>query len=673
MKLTKFIITSVFVFIFLIIISFNTEITHAWEYPLFLSKEMITSFDSEIVVNNDGSMIVTEDISVVTDNSTIKHGIYRDYPLTYPISMGFKQRVDFDLIDVQREGRPEDFHTKRLSNGIRIYIGNENTLLRPGSYNYTITYKVDRILGYYEDYDELYYNVTGNGWTFPIDKASVQIILPWTIKQDDIDNVGYTGADGSTDQDSTYSIQYRDDKTIISSKTTLPLYSNEGFTIVLNWPKGYLTQPSQFENSLNFIKDNIASFFAFGSSLFLLVYYFIIWYFKGRDPMKGTKYPIFKPPDNISPALMRYIHKLGFDNKAIAANFVDLAVKGIIAIKENKGKYTIARIKKVLQGLNEDSKIQINQLIPQNKVTLEFSNTIKKMFSEIPKSQKVLLSQTNHRKISKSVAAVHKEILDNLSTQFVNKNSKYSIIGVVLHLAYTIPACILVGIRDPESLPLLFMVVFWNGLVSVFLVMAFSLWVSAYNDKTTKTIYPALILSLFLTPFVCAGVFIFVLASSQSSWILSIALFFPIPIHFIANKALINRTPAGRALQDQIDGFKMFLGTTEKNRLKVLYPQIPLTFSTFEKLLPYAIALDVEKKWADQFAEVFATQPESQGFSTWYTTSSRSFSSSSFASSFGSSMGSAISSSATAPGSSSGSGGGGSSGGGGGGGGGGGW
>ncbi|MCJ7818329.1 MAG: DUF2207 domain-containing protein, partial [Syntrophales bacterium] len=134
-------------------------------------------------------------------------------------------------------------------------------------------------------------------------------------------------------------------------------------------------------------------------------------------------------------------------------------------------------------------------------------------------------------------------------------------------------------------------------------------------------------------------------------------------------------TLSGRKIMDQIEGFKLYLSVAEKERLNRLNPP-EKTPALFERSLPYALALNVENAWSEQFAEVLAragteTQPYSP---VWYSGSSWDSSHTSrFSDSLGSSCAGAISSSSTAPGSSSGSGGGGSSGGGGGGGGGSGW
>ena len=120
----------------------------------------------------------------------------------------------------------------------------------------------------------------------------------------------------------------------------------------------------------------------------------------------------------------------------------------------------------------------------------------------------------------------------------------------------------------------------------------------------------------------------------------------------------------------QVEGFKMFLGAVDKDRLATLAAS-EQTPAVFEKYLPYAVALGVEKAWAARFADVLERAKYSPAWcsdGSWTGTNVGVM-----AGSLAASMSTAIASSAGSPGSSSGFGGGGSSGGGGGGGGGGGW
>lgn len=143
--------------------------------------------------------------------------------------------------------------------------------------------------------------------------------------------------------------------------------------------------------------------------------------------------------------------------------------------------------------------------------------------------------------------------------------------------------------------------------------------------------------------------------------------------------AMDARTTQGVAAKEHIEGLKLYLDTAEKDRLaKLQGPNAPYaaagpapekTVALFEKLLPFAIVLGVEKGWAAQFESLYTTPPD------WYSGNWSTFHASHLVSSIDSGMSSAVGSSFSPPASSSssGSGGGGSSGGGGGGGGGGGW
>ena len=129
-------------------------------------------------------------------------------------------------------------------------------------------------------------------------------------------------------------------------------------------------------------------------------------------------------------------------------------------------------------------------------------------------------------------------------------------------------------------------------------------------------------------------------------------------------------TKKGRNEQDHIDGLKMYIKTTELERMKIIGTPPTENPKLYEQYLPYAIALDVEKEWTNKFAPIFKKYEEAKGSTYrphWYY--GRHFSRHSFSSEFSSH----IMKVGSPPGRYSGSGGRGSSGGGGGGGGGGGW
>lgn len=148
-------------------------------------NDRIISFDSKIIIDSIGNLKVTETIVIVNfndesgnSNNTIKRGITRDFPTLYTNAAGLISSVSFKLIAIRRNGESENFRTERLRNGVRVFCGNQNVFLEEGLHTYIIEYTTAKQLKFHKTFDELYWNVTGNGWGFSIDKASCQIQLP---------------------------------------------------------------------------------------------------------------------------------------------------------------------------------------------------------------------------------------------------------------------------------------------------------------------------------------------------------------------------------------------------------------------------------------------------------------------------------------------------------------
>ncbi|MCK5620869.1 MAG: DUF2207 domain-containing protein, partial [Alphaproteobacteria bacterium] len=160
-----------------------------------LAEERIISFDSDVTIAADGELTVTETIKVRAEGYDIKRGIYRDFPTVYEGRDGETHIVGFEVVEVLRGGKRENWFTENRSNGVRVYIGEKDYFLPKGEYTYRLTYRTDRQIGFFEDFDELYWNVTGNGWVFPIDYASVTVRLPEGASV--VRKAAYTGRQGA--------------------------------------------------------------------------------------------------------------------------------------------------------------------------------------------------------------------------------------------------------------------------------------------------------------------------------------------------------------------------------------------------------------------------------------------------------------------------------------------
>src|SRR5262245_57755151 len=142
------------------------------------AAERILSFVSDVKVERNGDLQVVETIVVDAQGEQIRRGILRDFPTTYGRSDGKPVVVGFDVQSVARDGRAESYTLEKLANGVRIRIGRADTVLSVGPHEYVIKYRTTRQIGYFPDFDELYWNATGTGWTFPIDVAEARITLP---------------------------------------------------------------------------------------------------------------------------------------------------------------------------------------------------------------------------------------------------------------------------------------------------------------------------------------------------------------------------------------------------------------------------------------------------------------------------------------------------------------
>ncbi len=607
-----------------------------------VGQERILRFDSQIDVLTNALLVVTETITVEAAGQQIKHGIYRDFPQLYKGRWGLKKRTGFEVLSVRRDGRDEPYHLEKRDNGQRVYFGSSSVTLMPGTYTYELTYRSDRQLGFFEKHDELYWNVTGNGWVFPIEQASATVYLPKSLPP--LTAEAYTGPQGAKGQSYTVTQPAPGTARIVTTKR---LSSYEGLTIAITWPKGRVAAPTPKEDWLNLVRDNIGVALALAGLVLVLFYYMVVWSLVGRDPGKGLIIPRYEPPRGFSPAAVRTLMEMGYDNKAFAANVINLAVKGVLTIQRSGDTYTLIRKKLPVSSLTPDESAVANALLGTRA--------------------KIALEQANHTAISEAIKTLKKSLAFLLETKYFMRNLRYWVPGLLFSL---IPCG--VSLLGNMEIPPAFFMLMWLSLWTIgtmaILSSAFTLWRTGHWVQAVP-------LTLFALPFLGGEIFgLWLFGRSTSLWV---------PLIF-GTGALLNGifyhllkapTITGRKIMDEIEGFKLYLSVAEKDRLNLENPP-QRTPELFEMFLPYALALGVEQHWTEQFKEELAAAArEGTEYSPAWCTGMgwTGLTAGALAGSLGSSLSSAISSSSTAPGSSSGGGGGGSSGGGGGGGGGGGW
>ena len=298
------------------------------------ADERILDFHSDILIMKDGWIEVTETIRVRAEGNRIRRGIYRDFPTEYEDKLGNQYVVGFEPLAVLRNNAREDFHTQSIREGKRTYFGSSNRYINKGEHTYTFRYRASRMLGFFENHDELYWNVTGVNWAFPIDNASATVAFGFDVPANDLTAEAYTGSYGYTRRDYTSRV---DLSGRVYFQTTRPLQALNGLTIVVGWPKGAVAEPTDMQRIGWLLKDNFNLLVALTGLALLLAYYTPVWLSFGRDPEEGVLVTRYEPPDGFSPASLRYIRQMYYDDKVMTAAVVNLAVKGYLRIDVEEG------------------------------------------------------------------------------------------------------------------------------------------------------------------------------------------------------------------------------------------------------------------------------------------------------------------------------------------------
>lgn len=602
-----------------------------------ISTERILSYGVELRVDTSARLTVTERLKVNVKGRDIQRGIYR----TLPVRRNINNReisVRYDVKSVKKNGAEEKYHTKSGNGGFVIYIGDKDVLLDPGIYDYEITYDTYRQIGFFENFDELYWNATGTDWVFPIDQVTVKAVLPENAEI--LQNACYTGYAGSTEQNCT---------AVITSEHTLEwttqgLAPNTGLTVAVGFTKGLIKEP---ELPAVLQTGNLSKLLT-GIGVLFLIWMGYWWNRYGRDHQKPTIYPRFEVPEDLSPASLGFLHGGWYKPNMIAASLIHLAVKGYIVIDEPPQKGWFSHAKFTL----EKRKAADESLPPEEKTLM------RELFAS--GTDKIAIDGKYSSRIAQAVQA-YKSDLVNVNQPALGKGSNWQkVLWIFLGISVVYwPVIIYSYYHLYEGAKLVLGICLYVGACfTLILVMSVRLKVAGY---------------IWLLPLIFAGGMVllyFITGVTTDSFIL--AYFFL--IFSVAALAFFNyfvKQPGEELIRKQslIEGFKMYLETAETELLKFHNPP-RITPELFEKYLPYALVLGVDGIWGKKFEQ--SLQARAQSYESGWYTGNPAYFSGSIAGNLSRSLTGTMSSASVQPGSS-GSGGGGSSGGGGGGGGGGGW
>lgn len=623
-------------------------------------REEILAYDVRIEVRRGGAMRVTEEIEVRALGREIRRGIYRDFPTHFPREGGLGSVVaPFEVRSVSRDGRPEPYTVRSVAgpegrSGARVRIGREDVFLPQGVYRYTVVYETARWLRFGEDADRLDWNVTGNGWSFPIRRATAVVRLPGSAPADEVELEAWTGPEGATERDATW--EWTAEDNAARFRTTDPLDPGEGLTVRVSVPKGVVPPPTEEQLAAWFRLDWGGYLEAGVVVAAVLALYLLMWVRVGRDPDSGTIVVRYDPPDGFSPAALGYLRERGYDPAHLTAALVSLAVKGAVTIEQDGREWRIREA----GPLPDDASREERRL---HGALLGAGTTL-------------TLTGSSSERLRKGVKALKKQLERQLEKDYFVTNRLWFAAGAVASVAgFAVLAWRARFDVGPEVWFLGVWLTFWSMGVGTLLVRVVRTWSRAVSGDPFAAV-GAVFITLFSVPFVAGEIFV---GGMLYRWVPGhlVTAVVAIAVVNVAFYHLLERpTLKGRGVLDRLEGFRRFLGATEEDRLDRL--QRPdRSLELFERFLPHAIALGVENEWAERFQDALTPAPRSGGAGHgalgWYSgDGAGGLDLAGVSSSLGSSFSSSLSASSAAP-SGGGGGGGGSSGGGGGGGGGGGW
>ncbi len=386
--------------------------------------ELIRSFNSEIRLEKNATLDVTETIAM-DFQSTPRHGIFRHIPVRYD-RHGGAYTVEFRLVSVTDEaGSPLKFSDKRQGREVNIRIGDPDTVIT-GLHTYKLHYTVRRAVNFFDGAPELYWNVTGSEWPYPIEHATATVIPPEGVSKADLRTTSYVGPPGST---ATGQIDWSGDDPVFTAPQVLQPASE--MTIVVGFPKGSVVPPSLLEEIWWFIRDwwPLVVFPALA-----IVWAFLKWSAAGRDENAGQQAigVEWEPPKDLTPAEVGTLIDESCDTPDIIATLIDLAARGWLTIHEIKTE-------KILFLSSKDYEFRRTEPPPVKDALLDYE---RQFFEGIfGRGGKVRLLSSLKEQFYTNIAPIKKSIYETLTTRALFKQNpdvvrnKWVGAGVVLVLA----------------------------------------------------------------------------------------------------------------------------------------------------------------------------------------------------------------------------------------------
>ena len=545
-------------------------------FSIIINGSAIKNYDVVMNINKDSTLTVTETIEYKFDSSD-RGEIFWDVFLREKNMKNLKKSL-IKINSIMRNKKNEKYEYETFDKKLRLKIGSEDRKITQLTNIYEIKYTMYSDISKYNDIQQIYFNIIGQFWNVPIEKANITIRFGdgQPITSEEISKFEiYTGKTGAVGTN--YKILQENKE--IKFTTQKPLAPKEGITFLLNLKTDKISP--NFSDKLK-IFFTTSKYLIFNLILFLISITFMIItkLIILKQPPKEKIILRSEVPNDMSAMFVSYFKDKHYQNRLLNAGILSLITNGSIT-KDGK------KMQEQIGELNN------SKLYPEEINLFDSLNKI----SSNKKTKKFVIS-------SKSLNLIIKDFSQKYNSLCEDKDFYY-----LFPLFISITICMM-NTFDGNVINLFS--VLRDLLTSMILATIIEFFVYLYHKskrffrkkffKNMLTIVKwLLIISIMLTYF-------------NRNILSSIALILLLIVNGIYYRNLKIYSEEGLRKKEYIEGLKKYIKTATKDQIKKFDDSEKLV-NYFKEVLPYAIALNLKHNFIKLFEETIKINSDLPGIS----------------------------------------------------------
>ncbi len=559
----------------------------------------VLDYTTEVRIETNADITVTETITVDIPTSGTNKGIIRDIPVNPRWRDKGRQKVRLQVESAAIDGKPCRRDDVELTEGLcSIYMRDVSSYLSAGQHVFVLRYRMSEQLGFFPEYDELNWNAIGRGWDGGVQRARAIIYPPAGTSF--LQHKAWLGSAGSQESPVTISPGQIGGKEALVFEATRPMREGEDFTCAVMWEKGVVAPSAS-------IRPAEETFFTFAYALCLLASLaaaWLAWRRYGRDPQAGPVIPLFYPPqvpphmrggaglsrvkyrghahgeEYLSAAAVNYVHNGGrFDSRGVAALLLSLAMRGACHLHGNTKKGFLVE------------KGEVGSPVPEEQSALECMPerlTIKRLRS----------TENPLARIS-DACLLRLEDYDMLVSWKLWPQLLLFLAALVAVGSLVMQQLAAGGFSELMVNDLTDFGVALGFLLGGLLGGLYIIWEWCTQKRVKDLIvFCCCVGALVFGVLACTHVEFFWMMSAPQCAMVLLTLLIPLVFCFFMDAP----TPQQVDLQQQVKGLALYIGTAETQRFNLANPPEE-NLELYHRLLPYAVALGLEDAWGARFAD----------------------------------------------------------------------